>query len=191
MAADQGYIIIARENNKSPPPELFDKLTDYIGKHAFEFKRRLTLEHTGGDKIDGGQASRELLNHKVDFSAKELDSFFRPVLGDSFNEAKKSEPEVVFFAENPTQQPRYPAGPRRSSVYIWCSATDEELHDGNGLFRIVEGSHIKLRGEIDGIDPTPIRLKPYEILIMSADLIIQYPQGGGGVAIVMRVDRHW
>ncbi|OJD22942.1 hypothetical protein ACJ73_05701 [Blastomyces percursus] len=84
--------------------------------------------------------------------------------------------------------PRYPAGPP-SIAYIYCPATTKDLHEDNGFFRIVEGSHRMTRAEIDRTKATPLRLKPDEILIMYADLKIEYPQVGGGVGVWMKVSR--
>ncbi|EEH04610.1 conserved hypothetical protein [Histoplasma capsulatum G186AR] len=186
MANPQGYIIIKRENAQPPPEELFAAVESYIGKAKFQEMRGSIADEVGAQRVNGGDASEALLHHGINFSNIEFEPFFQDVLGCSFDEAKKSKVEVVFWRENKTQLPRYPAG-LRGTVHIFCSATIEELHEGNGLFRIVEGSHTMTRGQFRHIEPTPIRLQPNQILILSADLTIQYPQGGGGVGVFMRL----
>ncbi|EQL29714.1 hypothetical protein BDFG_07706 [Blastomyces dermatitidis ATCC 26199] len=180
MANPRGYIIVKRENEQSPPEELFAAVESYIGKAKFQEMRRI-VDEVGARRVDGGDASEVLLHHGINF-----EPFFQDALGCSFDEANKSKVEVVFWLENKNQLPRYPAG-LRGTVHIFCPATTEELHEGNGLFRIVEGSHTMTRGQFRHIEPTPIRLLPNQILILSADLTIQYPQAGGGVGVFMRL----
>ncbi|EER41753.1 conserved hypothetical protein [Histoplasma capsulatum H143] len=181
MANPRGYIIVKRENEQSPPEELFAAVENYIGKTKFQEMRRSTVNDVGARRVDGGNASKALLYHGINF-----EPFFQDVLGCSFDEANKSKVEVVFWPENKNQLPRYPAG-LRGTVHIFCPATTEELHEGNGLFRIVEGSHTMTRGQFRHIESTTIRLQPNQILILSADLTIQYPQAGGGVGVFMRL----
>ncbi|QSS65603.1 hypothetical protein I7I51_06449 [Histoplasma capsulatum] len=180
MAQDRGYIIIQRkksklqEDNEFPPKKLFEALENEIGKERFQDLRRSTLA-LPGVPIDGGEASEALLNYGIDFSDPsdpELNPFFQDVLGCSFCEADKAMLKVIFWARNETKLRRYTAG-RPSTAYIYCPATAEGLNDGNGLFRIVEGSHKMTRGNIDRTEATPICLQSNEILIMSAELMIE------------------
>ncbi|OJD25361.1 hypothetical protein ACJ73_03274 [Blastomyces percursus] len=176
MASPQGYIIIKRENEKSPPEELFGVLARSIGEETLHDLRMSTFSE-GARRIPGPNA-KELLHYGVNFSDPRLRPSFQDILGCSFDEAIHSEVEVIFWVTNKTQLPRYPAG-LRGTIHIFYTATTQELHEDNGIFRIVEGSHTMTRGQSNHIEPIPIRLQPNDILIMSADLTIQYPQAGG------------
>ncbi|OJD22504.1 hypothetical protein ACJ73_06147 [Blastomyces percursus] len=159
MANPRGYIIVKRENEQSPPEELFAAVESYIGKAKFQEMRGSIVDEVGARRVDGGDAGEALLHHGINFSNIEFNPFFQDALGCSFDEANKSKAEVVFWPENKTQLPRYPAG-LRGTVHIFCSATTEELHEGNGLFRIVDGSHTMTRGQFRHIEPTPSVFNP-------------------------------
>ncbi|KAK2763715.1 hypothetical protein FQN54_009331 [Arachnomyces sp. PD_36] len=185
-ARHPGYLIIERQGGQSPPKELFAELMSNIGVDTSEGRQQQVGTRTI-HKCNGGEAAARLLHHGVDFSNPEWDPFFRLILGCSFHDAIKENPEVGIWAENGNTQ-RRPIGPK-SSVHIFCPATDKALDDRRGLFRIVDGSHIMLTGDIERVKATYICLQPYEILIMCSELTIEYPQTGGGACVWMRVWR--
>ncbi|KJF60721.1 uncharacterized protein CIMG_12225, partial [Coccidioides immitis RS] len=181
-----GYDIIQRKNGESPPEERFRELEEEINRRGFGELRHSTSNFPGDRKPVDGMAARELLYHGINFA--DSDPFFHAAIGCSFEHAGKEGPGLVFWAKNPSQLKRFHAG-ARSTAFIYCSATNEELHEENGLFRIVEGSHTMMQGQVDETATTSIRLRPNEVLIMSSNLTIEYPTAGGGVGIWMMVYR--
>jgi hypothetical protein len=79
--AEQGYIIIRRKNNESPPEELFTELTHHIGEEKFEEMREVIADQgvlrLGGDAFKKSvkdwnafeKTVKDLLHYGVDVSS--------------------------------------------------------------------------------------------------------------------------
>ena len=87
---------------------------------------------------------------------------------------------------NPKQLKRLKAG--RGRVFIY-RAVEEALGPENGFFKIVEGSHRMKPEEIINTQAKDIRLDPGDIIIVDGNLVIEYPQSGGGVGLLKCVSK--
>ena len=88
--------------------------------------------------------------------------------------------------ENIRQLQRLKAG--RNRVFIY-RAFKEALGPHNGFFRIVEGSHRASPEHLINASATEIHLEPGEVIIMDGELVIEYPQRGGGVGLLQVISK--
>lgn len=89
--------------------------------------------------------------------------------------------DVVIWMQNPNQLQRFKAGRGRVFVY---KAIEGVLGPQNGFFRIVEGSHLMNPDQIIKTNAKDVHLQPGQAIILDGDLVIEYPQAGGGVALL-------
>jgi len=73
-------------------------------------------------------------------------------------------------------------------VFIY-RAVEEALGPENGFFRIVEGSHRMKPEEVINAQAKDIHLELGDIIIVNGDLVIEYPQSGGGVGLLKCVSK--
>lgn len=96
--------------------------------------------------------------------------------------------DVVVWIRNLNQLPRLKAG--RGRVFIY-RAVEEALGPENGFFRIVEGSHRMRFEEAIIAQAKDIHLEPGDIIIVDGELVIEYPQTGGGVGLLKCVAKSY
>ena len=87
---------------------------------------------------------------------------------------------------NVKQLQRLKAG--RGRVFIYRAFKDP-LGPENGFIRIVEGSHLVGPEHLINASATEIRLKPGQAIIMDGELVIEYPQSGGGVGLLQSISK--
>jgi hypothetical protein len=88
---------------------------------------------------------------------------------------------AICWMRNRTQLPKLRAGFDRIFIYL---ALADEIGPENGLLRLVPGSH-ELKGDVVGMQSEiDIRLSPGQALIIDGNLVIRYPQNGGGICIM-------
>jgi hypothetical protein len=88
---------------------------------------------------------------------------------------------LVCFIKNDRPLPRLRIGYDR--IYIY-QALDKELGPGNGLFTLVPGSHLKEANSVERQAEVQIRLLPGQTLLVDGNMVIRYPQGGGGLCMM-------
>jgi hypothetical protein len=87
---------------------------------------------------------------------------------------------------NVKQLQRLKAG--RGRVFIY-RAVGDTLGPDNGFLRIVEGSHRMSPDQFIDATAREIRLEPGQAIIMDGDLVIEYPQAGGGVGLLKCISK--
>jgi hypothetical protein len=88
---------------------------------------------------------------------------------------------IVCFIKNNRPLPRVRVGFDRIYVY---QALEKELGPENGLFSLVPGSHREKAASVERQTEVQIRLSPGQTLLVDGNMVIRYPQGGGGLCMM-------
>lgn len=88
---------------------------------------------------------------------------------------------IMCFIRNNTPLPRVRVGFDR--IYIY-RALEKALGPKDGLFTLVPGSHREKADSVERQTEVQIRLSPGQILIVDGNMVIRYPQSGGGVCMM-------
>lgn len=88
---------------------------------------------------------------------------------------------IVCFIRNNKALPRLRVGFDR--IYIY-QALEKELGLENGLFTLVPGSHREKADSVERQTEIQIRLSPGQSLLVDGNMVIRYPQAGGGLCIM-------
>lgn len=88
---------------------------------------------------------------------------------------------VACFVKNTRPLPRVRVGYDR--IYIY-RPLEKTLGPEDGLFRLVPGSHREKAGSVERQAEVDIRLSPGQVLLMDGNMVIRYPQNGGGLCMM-------
>lgn len=88
---------------------------------------------------------------------------------------------VACFVKNTRPLPRVRVGYDR--IYIY-QPLEKTLGPEDGLFRLVPGSHREKAGSVERQAEVDIRLSPGQVLLMDGNMVIRYPQNGGGLCMM-------
>lgn len=88
---------------------------------------------------------------------------------------------TVCFIKNTRQLSRVRLGYDRTYLYL---PLEKALGPEDGLFRLVPGSHREKANNVEGLSEVEIRLSPGQILVVDGNMVIRYPQSGGGVCMM-------
>lgn len=88
---------------------------------------------------------------------------------------------AICWIRNRKPLPKLRAGFDRIFLYI---ALADEIGPEDGLLKLVPGSHKQKSGVVEMQPEIDIRLSPGQALIMDGNMVIRYPQNGGGICIM-------
>lgn len=85
------------------------------------------------------------------------------------------------FIKNDRPLPRVRVGFDRIYVY---RALEKALGPEDGLFALVPGSHREKAESVERRAEVQVRLSPGQTLLVDGNMVIRYPQSGGGVCMM-------
>ncbi|EDO00503.1 predicted protein [Sclerotinia sclerotiorum 1980 UF-70] len=174
IPTDPGYKIL----DGTPPTR--DKIEAAQAEISVENLQKLqqSTSDLGFERLGWGEKINSLLHDGLDL---DNDEYLKTLLNGAYKDAKTYMADVVIWMQNPNQLQRFKAGRGRVFVY---KAIEGVLGPQNGFFRIVEGSHLMNPNQIIKTNAKDVHLQPGQAIILDGDLVIEYPQAGGGVALL-------
>jgi hypothetical protein len=191
---DLGYKIL---NGVRPTP---DKVEAAKAEISIEYLHKLqqSISSLGFERLGWGKDSDVLLHDGLDVRSSSTapgtrltnqlhgDEYLKNMLHGSYANAKLQMADVVVWMQNYKQLQRVRAG--RGRVFIY-KAVEGTLSPENGFFRVVEGSHLMGPEQVMNAKAKDIYLEPGQAIIVDGELIIEYPQTGGGIGLLKCISK--